>query len=371
MDYLEKIRQSIIDSMRTAEQRGTVDNTLDFLKGAGRAYSADIAGTPVDLRNMASSALSPEGGGNPYAQGIRNLIGRPDDKYSSDYFADKMGVGGEGLAYNAGNMIGPEGIKSLFKNALSPNVRKIFAGEKAANAPLKDLDTAKEMTKSGADPRQIWKNTGWFQGKDGNWRWEIDDSNYDAPIPKSSIFSTIKDRLLNKYSDYIGPLRHAELRANYPGQIGYGKISVPPERPNYFGRSIMGQYDPEFNSIDVMRYRSRNDLNNTLIHELQHNVQNVEGWHNPYGPPLSEMSYKDYLRQFDEVEARAAEKRRKYSPEKRRQVFPEDSYDIKPERIVVDQKTPYDPNGRVWGNVGYEELPKYAKGGLASLKRRK
>jgi hypothetical protein len=122
MEYLDKLRQSIFDSMQAAEGRGAANNTLDFLKGAGRAYTADIAGTPVDMRNMVSGALSPEGGGNPYAQAIRNLIGRPDDKYGSDYFADQLGIGGEGLAYNAGNMMGPEGVKSLFKNALSPAV---------------------------------------------------------------------------------------------------------------------------------------------------------------------------------------------------------------------------------------------------------
>ena len=369
MEYLDKIRQSVFDSMQAAEERGTVNNTLDFLKGTGRAYTADIAGTPVDMRNMVSGALSPEGGGNPYAQGIRNLIGRPDDKYSGDYFADKLGIGGEGLAYNAGNTLGPAGIKSLFKNALSPNTMKIFAGQKAKNAPLEKLKTAKIMTASGVDPRQIWKNTGWFQGRDGNWRWEIDDSNYDAPIPRSSTLSTIKDRLLGNKSDYLGPLRHAELRDNYPKQLAYGEISVPPKMPNYLGLSTMGWYDPGFNHIAAMRYRSRNDLNNTLIHELQHNVQNIEGWLSPDG--TANLPYRQYLRQLEEVEARAASKRRKYSPEKRRNIFPEDSYDIKPKRIIVQQKRSLtdDPNSRVWDNVGHEE--EYAKGGLASLKRRK
>lgn len=366
MDYLEKIRQSVIDNMRAAEQRGTVNNTLDFLKGAGRAYSADIAGTPVDLRNMVSSALSPEGGGNPYAQGIRNLIGRPDDKYGSDYFADTMGIGGEGLAYNAGNMIGPEGIKSLFKNALSPNVRKIFAGEKAANAPLKDLDTAKEMTKSGADPRQIWKDTGWFQGRDGNWRWEIDDSSFVPPTGTETLKTSIKDMFTGPFYGNT-PVNHKELLINYPNrptgsfleslsdffngkpknQIANANIALFPVKKTNKSKAS-GSYQPESNLVRVSQYKNNDDLKSILTHELQHNVQNIEGFtpNKKYLDPFVE-EYQKYANQLMEVEARAAQKRMGYTPQQRRDIFPEDDYDVHPEDVT------------------------FFAGGLASLKRRK
>lgn len=370
MDYLEKIRQSILDSMKAAEQRGTVDNTLDFLKGTGRAYTADIAGTPVDMRNMVSGALSPEGGGNPYAQSIRNLIGRPDDKYGSDYFADQLGIGGEGLAYNAGNMLGPAGIKSLFKHALSPNMMKIFAGQKAANAPLKELETAKTMTASGADPRQIWKDTGWFQGKDGHWRWEIDDSKFVPPTGLETLKSNVKDMFISPFYGNT-PVSHKELLTNYPSrpvesfsellsnvvnnnprnQIASANIALfPVEQYNY--TKPAGFYNPDLNRVTAKQYKNNDDLKSTLVHELQHNVQHLEDF-SPTVPLISSADinsnddYKKYANQLMEVEARAAQKRRGYTPQQRQNTFPEDDYDVPLENIT------------------------FFSGGLASLKRRK
>mgnify|MGYP000998430078 CR=1 FL=1 len=51
-----------------------------------------------------------------------------------------------------------------------------YAGEKAKNADKAALNTAKEMEKNGTDAETIRQKTGWFRGADGKWRWEIDDS---------------------------------------------------------------------------------------------------------------------------------------------------------------------------------------------------
>lgn len=52
----------------------------------------------------------------------------------------------------------------------------IFAGVGAKTANKAALETAQRMASEGADPRAIWRDTGWFQGPEGKWRWEIDDS---------------------------------------------------------------------------------------------------------------------------------------------------------------------------------------------------
>lgn len=52
-----------------------------------------------------------------------------------------------------------------------------FAGVKAKTADKMKLATAKEMIENGVDRETVRKETGWFKGYDGKWRFEIDDSD--------------------------------------------------------------------------------------------------------------------------------------------------------------------------------------------------
>lgn len=54
-----------------------------------------------------------------------------------------------------------------------------FAGQKASTANLEHLKNAQEMETLGADMKSIRKATGWFKGRDGKWRFEIDDSEME------------------------------------------------------------------------------------------------------------------------------------------------------------------------------------------------
>lgn len=54
-----------------------------------------------------------------------------------------------------------------------------FAGQKASTANLEQLKNAQEMETLGADMESIRKATGWFKGRDGKWRFEIDDSEME------------------------------------------------------------------------------------------------------------------------------------------------------------------------------------------------
>lgn len=57
-----------------------------------------------------------------------------------------------------------------------PAERYSYAGENANTADLEALERAKQMKKAGVADETIRKETGWFIGMDGKWRWEIDDS---------------------------------------------------------------------------------------------------------------------------------------------------------------------------------------------------
>lgn len=53
---------------------------------------------------------------------------------------------------------------------------QMFAGEKSKGADKVKLALAQELEKAQAPREFIWKQTGWFKGVDGKWRYEIDDS---------------------------------------------------------------------------------------------------------------------------------------------------------------------------------------------------
>ena len=53
---------------------------------------------------------------------------------------------------------------------------RIFAGRNAKTADMDALAKAEGMAKAGASRDEIWRDTGWFQGVDGQWKFEIDDS---------------------------------------------------------------------------------------------------------------------------------------------------------------------------------------------------
>lgn len=56
------------------------------------------------------------------------------------------------------------------------NILNSYAGRKAAEANLEELENAEKMEKEGKSFEEIFKRTGWFRGIDNRWRYEIDDS---------------------------------------------------------------------------------------------------------------------------------------------------------------------------------------------------
>lgn len=57
--------------------------------------------------------------------------------------------------------------------------RYSFGGENAQRADLEALDRAQDMERRGVAMETIFRETGWYTGADGKWRFEIDDSGME------------------------------------------------------------------------------------------------------------------------------------------------------------------------------------------------
>jgi hypothetical protein len=240
------------------------------------------------------------------------------------------------------DVTGMDAIKAA--GELSP-VKQIFAGQKSAGANLEKLKQAQAMIPEGEDiasdlSRQVYKDTGWFRGADGQWRYEINDKpaytanelekgkfkkaqqawfgvkgeanqfadglrqnvkagiidtdtaqglwkdRFDEIRPLQQKYEEVGNELGQMYkigntqrtTDLTRFLRHPELEDAYRGLKSKGSLDFVTANPHVrTGTSMDGYYQPD-NMHIKMSAGNVKDVKSGLMHELQHHVQGVEGF---------------------------------------------------------------------------------------------
>lgn len=211
-----------------------------------------------------------------------------------------------------------------------------FAGQKASTANLEHLKNAQEMETLGADMESIRKATGWFKGRDGKWRFEIDDSGaetdtkwgflrnpdakrYNELFEKAYLYDTATAEDLNElqildknlkgvrksplYLDEI--VRHDKLFEAYPA-LRDVKVRFEANTGNK-----EGSYHPETDEF-VLRTGLKLEpekVKSTLIHEIQHAIQEQEGFARGTNPGYwDEMIQSGYSRRKNDGRIERARK---------------------------------------------------------------
>lgn len=151
----------------------------------------------------------------------------------------------------------------------------IFGGKLAAGADRAALAKAEQMTAQGADRTTVWSETGWHQGTDGAWRFEIPDQGAAMRTdidwgPKSKI-AGYKKRPLEDV------LQHDELYKNYPElrQLEVWNHGDPTSGA-WYTRAPKDLTEP--GSANISFDAKSPDALSILLHELQHGVQQKEGF---------------------------------------------------------------------------------------------
>lgn len=185
--------------------------------------------------------------------------------------------------------------------------RYSFGGENARRADLDALDRAKEMERQGVAMETIFRETGWYTGADGKWRFEIDDSGMEysrwgdlnrsdraeyarfRELEGKFIDGTITQEEQTELRQLLdqghGPgraeeqqtlrladfLRHDELYQNYPQlrQAALRFADLP--------EGTHGSYNTGTNTI-TLNNSLRDAPEDTLVHEIQHAIQSAEGF---------------------------------------------------------------------------------------------
>ena len=205
-----------------------------------------------------------------------------------------------------------------------------FVGSRAKSANKQALDQAILMRDRGASRDEIWNETGWFKDVDNNWKFEIDDSKSDinwitdvsGPPTKKSSDVLVHDELYAAYpapemsyqqlKDEMGKIKNTvdyyRVTQQSSGKQGYDKFTpkmakdlpLLEERykdlgrqrrnfeagladiPTYGGFSVdtLGSYLPATDAIyNYLPRKTRpKEFRSTQLHELQHAIQQREGF---------------------------------------------------------------------------------------------
>ena len=143
------------------------------------------------------------------------------------------------------------------------DIRFSVGGVNATTADVGRLADAERMEQGGADSETVRRETGWYRGYDGKWRFEIDDSKMRFINHREESRRTWKlDELI----------RHDALFAAYPELRDYTVLN--------FGISddVEAAFYPGLNRITLDPRLSRAEKRAALIHEIQHAIQLIEGF---------------------------------------------------------------------------------------------
>lgn len=313
--------------------RDTLEEYRERYKGAANNYEGM---TPEDADLYVWEEIM----GDAYA-GI-DCFGQTASQYHTE--AVRAIDGGSGAipaqeAQRASSAIQKE-TSAASERKTGPPARFSYAGRNANGANLESLREAQEMQAAGADMESIRKATGWHEGMDGKWRWEIDDSKMEYHRAGDALFgrnhpeyaeqqrleqkmlygeltdteqarlraltetwgrerSRLSERVERGNARLEDVLDHEELFHAYP-QLRHVRV-VFDETP----KGVLGSFSAEGNQITISE-ELRDAPQDVLIHEIQHAIQNAEG----FAKGSNRQYWEEKLTNGDEIQSKGFQEAR-------------------------------------------------------------
>lgn len=245
------------------------------------------------------------------------------------------------------------------KNDESSNdIKYSMGGLKAETADKSALEKAMELEKDGTDSEKIRKETGWFKGYDGKWRFEIDNSELEfktdikknraaaielakmkvksAELEEKIVNNTATKAEENEYYNLDEKMIEYRKGVKLSDVINHPKLfEAYPQLKNvdvYYEISSVnrGVYSSNGNVIMLNPMHTIDEQKEAIIHEIQHAIQGIENFAN--GSNLEywkNLGYSDeeamamYYNTAGEREARDVSARRDYNAEQRKSIRPD------------------------------------------------
>jgi hypothetical protein len=209
-----------------------------------------------------------------------------------------MALPGYAMALRAGapkvaDMIGNYMVKT-------GGIQPMFMGPESKMWNNASAFEASKLEKANKTPQEIWQSTGTTRGLDNALRQELSDEN--AFLKGGGNFQNI----VEKRMDALGVttptveeiMHHPQLFEAYPQLKGIQVQYLPKDSKNN------ASYSPKEGIIRVNRELDNKQATSSMLHELQHAIQETEGWNKG-----ADAGYimKNYQSQLNEIEDRLKE----------------------------------------------------------------
>jgi hypothetical protein len=161
---------------------------------------------------------------------------------------------------------------------------QIFIGPSSKAFDKNAAITASQLEKKGVSPKDIWQQTGTVRGPDNQWRQEISDmaSTIKGDKPFEDVIMGAYDRGAADTGNQLykttveDVFMHNRLKDAYPELMA---IESQMERKGSSSKGSLA-FDPKTGEqiIHVRRNLTPEEARSTMLHELQHGVQEAEGF---------------------------------------------------------------------------------------------
>jgi hypothetical protein len=232
------------------------------------------------------------------------------------------------------------------------------------------------MEARGWSPHEIYKGTskmlegtpyaGVHKGVDGQWRFEIDDSDLHV---RKGYGAGLEWGKGEAWSNFDPKIEHEQLVNAYPGVFDYLAHNIDIARGNPYEGVFMPKgagREEEFFYADkpvlptlLVRAPTTRQARSVAAHELQHAIQQEERFASGISPtlvrekltqagtPSEQMThdkvYDLYKRTTGETEARNVQSRVDLTPDERRSIPPWATEDVAPSRQIILHPVDHDP----------------------------
>lgn len=316
------------------------------------------------------------------ALGLKEMTDREAIEFMNT-LSRKVEIGQEIEAREVGKQ--KEGKAAVRKQIIGEVGAKKLDQQENSNLRMDNLEVAKRMKDAGRTPKEIRNLTEWELGAEGKWRYETVDN---LPFFQDTV--SIVKKLQDEESIQYG----MDLPANavLPDEL----LKMYPELNDYRfdfgqGNENEGNLDLDIKKITVNIGNNQIQTVRTLLHEVQHAIQEIEGFdsgtsaqkiiddfiaqdnafknrinrirkNSPDSPLLDAVrnqrkafidnfstvnknnekilnGFNLYMRKAGEIEARNVEERMNMTAEERRNTLLTETEDIKDRQIIEDRNT--------------------------------
>jgi N12 class adenine-specific DNA methylase/predicted RNA methylase len=272
----EKVREALKELLDGSWNKGFSVVHSDLMMGYTLQHYADDWGfqkenqprtrwtTLVEAKEAAVAYFMDSVNGSTFYHILSNDLG--SDRDASECLLYSFGI--QGIAY-VGEIDGPAAVIFNDQTIEVLGTYYQYAGQHSVMSPeiIKNLLQANTLAENDADNEAIRQQTGWFQGMDKKWRYEIPDNAFAVnfePFCGKPEGARIKLPLIYD---------NDALYAAYPFLRDFDVVSktLPGSTNGYM------DMDDGSGAIYVDRSQGKASVT-TLIHEIQHAIQGFEGF---------------------------------------------------------------------------------------------